>query len=75
MFYFTLGNLPPRTRSKLNCIYLVSILKQKVLSKYGMHEVMRPFLADVRELVSDVRSKIHGHTCLTVSRNKVIHST
>ncbi len=52
LFYFTLGNISPKLRSKLSSIQLVSIVKCTVLKKYGMNAVLRPFVEDVKKLVS-----------------------
>ena len=52
MFYFTLGNLSPKFRSKLSLIYLVAIVKQKNLAMYGMDAILRPFVEDMKKLVS-----------------------
>lgn len=51
IFYFTLGNLPPKTRSKLSSIYLVTILKHRLLCEYGMDRVLDPFIEDIKKLV------------------------
>lgn len=51
-FYFSLGNLPPKQRSKLNAIYLVALCKHKVLTKYGIDKILKPFIADMKKLVS-----------------------
>ena len=52
MFYFTLGNFRPKQRSKLSSIFLVAIVKHKILNNYGMDAVIRPFVDDVKKLVS-----------------------
>ena len=51
MFYFTLGNLPPKHRSRLSAIHLVAIVKTTILSTYGMDAVLRPFVEDMKKLV------------------------
>ena len=56
-FYFSIGNIPPKSRSKLNAIYLVALAKQKVLAKYGMDKILELFIADIKKLVS-----AHQHT-------------
>lgn len=52
IFYFTLGNVRPKYRSKLSAIQLVAIVKHKYLSVYGMDAVLRPFVDDMKKLVS-----------------------
>ena len=51
IFYFTLGNVRPKYRSKLSTIQLVAIVKHKYLSVYGMDAVLRPFVDDMKKLV------------------------
>ena len=51
IFYFTLGNLPPKYRSRLLAIHLVAIVKTTILSMYGMDNVLRPFVDDIKKLV------------------------
>lgn len=50
-FYFTLGNLSPKYRSKLSSIYLVALVKSKFISIYGMDAVLKPFIDDIKKLV------------------------
>ena len=51
IFYFILGNVQPKFRSKLSSIQLVAIVKSTVLSAYGMDAVLRPFVDDLKKLV------------------------
>ena len=48
IFYFTLGNVRPKYRSKLSIIQLVAIVKHKYLSVYGMDAVLRPVVDDMK---------------------------
>ena len=50
-FYFTVGNLPPKARSKLDAIYLVALCKHKLLAKYGIDKVLQPLIEDMKKLV------------------------
>ena len=43
-FYFTLGNLSPKYRSKLSNIYLLALVKSTFISTYGMDAVLQPFI-------------------------------
>ena len=52
IFSFVLGNLPPKFRSRLSSIHLVAIVNRNVLSQYGMDSVLRPFVDDLKKLVS-----------------------
>ena len=51
-FYFMLGNLHPKHRSKLSSIFLVALVKHKLLQKYGMDRILEPFVQDIKKLVS-----------------------
>ena len=52
VFYFMLGNLHPKYRSRYASIQLVSICKRKHITTYSMNEVLKPFIEDVKKLVS-----------------------
>ena len=52
MFYFTLGNVPPKFWSKLSTIQLVAIVETPTLLQYGMDAVLRPIVNDIKKLVS-----------------------
>lgn len=51
LFYFTLGNVSPEYRSQLSCVYLVAIVKKKLIDKYSMPSIISPFVEDVAKLV------------------------
>ena len=52
LFYYALGNMEPRLRSPLNSIQLVSVVKTCYMDKYGINEILQPFIADVARLES-----------------------
>ena len=56
MFYFTLGNLSPKFRSKLSAIQLVGIVKTTVLAIYGMDAVLQPIVDDLMKLVGNLHN-------------------
>ena len=56
MFYFTLGNLSPKFRSKLSAIQLVGIVKTTVLAMYGMDAVLQPIVDDLMKLVGNLHN-------------------
>ena len=51
MFYFTIGNMSPKYRSQLCNIQLVAIAKSTMISQYGMDEILKPFVNDLKKLV------------------------
>lgn len=52
IFYFTLGNLRPKYWSRLSAIHLVSLVTHSNLSYYGIDTVLKPFIDDMKKLVS-----------------------
>ena len=51
-FYFSLGNLKPKLRSKLSGIQLLAIAKHKLVGEYGMDAILHPIVEDIKKLVS-----------------------
>lgn len=51
LFYFTLGNLAPKYRSKVSMIQLSGIVKKTVIDEYGMNTILKPFVDDLKKLV------------------------
>lgn len=56
LFYYTLGNLSPRYRSKLSNIQLLAVAKTEHIKKYSMNSVIEPILKDIKKLVSCISS-------------------
>ena len=50
-FCFTLGNFPPKYRSRVASIQLLVLVKSIHVTKYGMDAVMEPFISDLKKLV------------------------
>lgn len=46
-FYFTIGNIHPKVRSKISAIQLLAVVKSTHLKKYGMNAILRPIIDDV----------------------------
>lgn len=55
-FYFTLANLPPRLRGKLNAIQAIAFAKTEHISKYGICYILKCITNDIAKLedVSEV---------------------
>ncbi len=51
LFYFTLGNLHPKFRSKTANIHLVAICRNKYIKKYSINKVLDSIVKDVIKLV------------------------
>ncbi len=52
VFYFLLGNIPPRHRSSLNAIQVFTVVKQCYITQYGIDKVLESFMDDIAALES-----------------------
>ena len=50
-FYFLLGNLHPKYRSKLKSIQLVALCKHRYIKKYSLNAILTPLIEDLKKLV------------------------
>ena len=48
LFYYTLGNLPPKFRSQLQAIHLLMVVKVQHIPLYGIDEVLAPVIDDLQ---------------------------
>lgn len=51
MFYFMLGNINPSKRSKLRGIQLLALCQQKMIKRYGINQIIKPIVNDIKTLV------------------------
>ena len=54
MFYFQLCNLYPEYRSRLKSINLLAIVEHRYLKKYGIDEILKPFVSELNVLGDDM---------------------
>ncbi|XP_065887419.1 uncharacterized protein [Dysidea avara] len=59
-FYFALGNISPKYRSRISSIQLVALVKSHYISCYGMDTVLKPIVEDIKKLERGVDIVIHG---------------
>ena len=52
LFYYMLGNIEPQYRSSLRCINLLAVTTSVMIEKYGLDEIMKPFIQDLNHLSS-----------------------
>ena len=52
LFYYTLGNIDPKLRSTMHTIQLVTVIKTELIGKYGINEILKPFMEDIHQLES-----------------------
>ena len=69
VFYYSLGNLRPLYRTRVNQIQLLALVKRSYISKYSMNKILEPFVRDVAVLVS--KSDLFAYNTLTVYRKVV----
>ena len=50
LFYYFLGNIPPKMRSSLRCTQLIACVTVPNLNKYGFEPVLAPIIQDVNKL-------------------------
>ncbi|XP_043470938.1 uncharacterized protein LOC122504105 [Leptopilina heterotoma] len=50
MFYWTLANIDPKLRSSQNSIFLLAIVKAKLIKKFGLEKLLKPFIDDMKIL-------------------------
>ena len=51
-FYYLLGNLHPRFRSRIDNIQLLALAKYSTVSKYGIDRILKPAIEDICKLES-----------------------
>ena len=61
-FYFVLVNIPPRLRSRLSSLRLVTMVKSGILKKYGFELVLSPFIEDMKKLYSGLEFEMLSST-------------
>jgi hypothetical protein len=60
VFYWSLMNLPPNSRSSLRSIQLLGVVNSCLLKQHGMIEFLRPVLKDLADLQMGVKLCIRG---------------
>lgn len=51
-FYFLLGNLHPRLRSKIGNIQLLLLTKASMVTEFGIDHLLEPIVEDIQKLES-----------------------
>lgn len=70
-FYFTLGNLHPKYRSKFRSIHLAALCKREYITKYKMNAILSPIINDLKCLVRHLSISSLPFSCTCTShRNK-----
>ena len=52
LFYYTIGNIDPKFRSAIHTIQLVAVVKTTLISKYGINQILKPFMDEINVLES-----------------------
>ena len=56
LLYYTLGNIEPKLRSKLQSIQLLCIVKDVFVQLYGIDAILAPFVEEIK-ILEDVSDK------------------
>ena len=68
IFYYMLGNIDPRYRSNLHVIQLLCVVPTPLLKKYGINEILEPFMTDIKDLESVSACVIHKYFAFKLYR-------
>ena len=60
MFYYTIGNLNPKVRSKHCAVRLLGIANAKLVKKYGHNAILRPVIEDIHKLENGCPFVVNG---------------
>lgn len=52
IFYYTITNIEPMLRSRLQAIMLLAVATSQVISTYGIDEILKPFVEEMMKLES-----------------------
>ena len=50
LFYYMLGNIDPKYRSRAECIQLLTVVRTELINKYGINEILEPFMKTIQHL-------------------------
>jgi len=53
LFYWTLLNIPPKYRSKLSCIQLLAVAKERDCKQFGLSLLLHDFIVGINRLYND----------------------
>jgi len=51
-FYYMLGNISPRLRSRVSGIQLLALAKYTTVVEFGIDKILQPVVQDIRKLES-----------------------
>lgn len=60
MFYYSIGNLSPKLRSKRCAIRLLGIVNAKLVKKYGYDPIVKPVIDDIKKLERGWKFVVNG---------------
>ena len=61
MYYYTIGNLNPKFRSKICAIRLLAIVNAKFLKTYEIQKILDPIIDDLEKLYDGYQMEINGN--------------
>ena len=66
MFYYYLGNLNPKVRSRHCAVRLLAIVNANIVKQYGYNAVLEPIITDIKKLEN-------GHEFLVKGQKKTVY--
>ena len=80
-FYFQIGNIPMKHRSKLSDIHLLTVFPAKLIKSHGYKSVLRPLISDLQRLESGIEfsidglpSVVYGTVTMVIADNLAAHA-
>jgi hypothetical protein len=67
LFYYMLGNIDPKYRSRTESIQLLTIVRTTLINKYGINKILEPLIEKLNLL-----ERVRMHTILFYSRSHCI---
>lgn len=69
IFFYTLGNMSPKLRSRLSSIQLLGVVKTTLIKKYTMPVILQPIIKDVKKLVGSSRFRHYNFNFCSTTVN------
>lgn len=58
--------IDPKYRSGLHTIQLLCVIEAQILQKYSIHEILEPFMSDIKQLESVRKCFLYISTCTCI---------
>ena len=79
--YFSLGNVPPKDRSRVDQIYLTLLFRARYVKQYSLKRLFQPLIDDLKTLetsgfdvdLNGVTTNVKGFVCFIAADNLAAH--